>query len=43
MKCAIAKILNQDGRPERYWKLKRMMENSAKEPRAIPRDRPRCP
>ena len=30
MKCAIAKFLNQDGRPDRYWKLKRMMENSAK-------------
>ena len=32
MKCAIAKFLNQDGRPERYWKLKRMMENSANHP-----------
>ena len=21
MKCAIAKLLNQDGRPDRYWKL----------------------
>ena len=43
MKCAIAKILNQDGRPERYRKLKRMIKNSAKEPRASPRDRPCCP
>ena len=32
MKCAIAKFLNQDGRPDRYWKLKRMMENSANHP-----------
>ena len=32
MICAIAKFLNQDGRPDRYWKLKRMMENSAKNP-----------
>ena len=32
MKCAIAKFLNQDGRPDRYLKLKRMMENSAKTP-----------
>ena len=32
MKCAIAKFLNQDRRPDRYWKLKRMMENSAKNP-----------
>ena len=32
MKCAIAKFLNQDVRPDRYWKLKRMMENSAKVP-----------
>ena len=32
MKCAIAKFLNQDGRPDRYRKLKRMMENSAKGP-----------
>ena len=30
MKCALAKFLNQDGRPDRYWKLKRMMKNSAK-------------
>ena len=28
MKCAIAKFLSQDGRHERYLKLKRMMENS---------------
>ena len=32
MKCAIAKFLNQDGRPDRYWKLKTMMENSANTP-----------
>ena len=32
MKCAIAKFLNQDGRPDRYWKLKMMMKNSAKNP-----------
>ena len=30
MKCAVAKFLNQDGRPDRYLKLKRMIENSAK-------------
>ena len=32
MKCSIAKFLNQDGRPDRYWKLKKMMENSANTP-----------
>ena len=32
MKCAIAKFLNQDGRPDRYLKLKRIVENSAKNP-----------
>ena len=32
MKCAIAKFLNQDGRPDRYWKSKKMMGNSAKDP-----------
>ena len=36
MKLAIAKFLNQDGRPDRYWKLKRMMENSAKHPHPHP-------
>ena len=36
MKCAIAKFLNQDGRPDRYWKLKRMMENSANQPPTRP-------
>ena len=36
MKCAIAKFLNQDGRPDRYWKLKRMMENSANQPPTLP-------
>ena len=38
MKCAIAKILNQDGRPDRYWKLKRRIENSAKHPPPDPRE-----
>ena len=38
MKCAIAKFLNQDGRPDRYWKLKRMMENSANHPPPYPRE-----
>ena len=36
MKCAIAKFLNQDGRPDRYWKLKRMKENSANQPPTQP-------
>ena len=36
MKCAIAKFLNQDGRPDRYLKLKRMMKNSAKRPPTQP-------
>ena len=36
MESAIAKFLNQDGRPDKYWKLKRMMENSAKEPPTQP-------
>ena len=36
MKRAIAKFLKQDGRPDRYWKLKRMMEISAKEPPTQP-------
>ena len=29
---AIAKFLNQDGRPDRYWKSKRMWENCANHP-----------
>ena len=38
MKCAIAKFLNQDGRPDRYWKSKRMIENSANHPPPYPRE-----
>ena len=37
MKCAIAKFLNQDGRPDRYWKSKRMKENSANDPPPRPK------
>ena len=38
MNGAIAKFLNQDGRPDMCWKLKRMMENSAKAPPPSPRE-----
>ena len=34
MKCVIAKLLNQDGRLDRFWKLKRMMEIVQKNPQS---------
>ena len=32
MKCVIAKLLNQDARPDRYWKLKRGRKREKAEP-----------